>query len=61
MELDGILMIALVTFLNFDSLGLEKFAQFLNLLFELSNELRVGVFIDNSFAYNGFGTIGISF
>lgn len=49
-----------LTFLHFDTLGLEQLAKLLDLLLEFADEFRVGVLVDDGLAYNLFGTVGIS-
>lgn len=49
-----------LTFLHFDTLGLEQLAKLLDLLLEFADEFRVSVLVDDGLAYNLFGTVGIS-
>lgn len=52
--------IASLTLFNFDAFALQKLAKFLNLFFEFTDELSVGVFIDDGLAHNLLGPVGIS-
>lgn len=48
------------TFLDLNPLVLQHFTELLNLFFELSNELRICVLIDNSFAHNLLRSVSVS-
>ena len=45
--------------MNFDAFGLEQLAQFLDLLLEFANEFRVGVLINDGFANDLLGSVGV--
>jgi hypothetical protein len=45
---------------DFDAFAFQKLAKLLNLLFELADKLRVGIFVDNGFADDLFRSVGVS-
>lgn len=49
-----------ITLLNLDSFVLKQLAKLLNLFLELSDEFRVGIFVNNSFADNRLGSVSVS-
>jgi hypothetical protein len=49
-----------ITFFDLDAFVLQQFPELLNLLLEFSDELRVGILIDDGFADNLLGSVGVS-
>lgn len=48
------------TFLNLDAFGFQEFAQLLDFLLQLADQLGVGVLVDHCLAYDCLGTIRIT-
>jgi hypothetical protein len=49
-----------ITFFDLDAFVLQQLPKLLNLLFEFSDEFRVGILVDDSLADNLLGSIGVS-
>lgn len=56
---DYYIEVRIATFLDIYPFSLEELSQLLNLLFELSDELGVSIFVDDSLAHNLFGAISV--
>jgi hypothetical protein len=53
-------LLSQLTLFNFDAFVLQKLAKFLNLLLELSDDFGVGIFVDDGFADDCLGSVGVS-
>ena len=47
------------TFFHFDALGLQKISQAIDLLFQLANQLGIGILVYHSLTNDLLGTIGV--
>lgn len=52
--------LAQLTLFNFDAFVLQQLAKLLNLFLKLTDEFSVGILIDDGFANNLLGSVGIS-
>lgn len=53
-------MNAPLTFFDLDSLVLQQFPKLLDFFLQFANQFSIRIFINNSFANNLFGSVGIS-